>query len=581
MRNRTIPAALLGSALLLLAGCSIPLRSALEKAVQDFQSPIPMISFEDGSGIAVDTAITITYSRSVDPASLVLGGTMAAESDGGAWSQATTENDTLTLKPKTAWSQKSARTLTVDCADPEGFSAASINVTYWVLDGNVYVSGTKGNDIDPGTKAMPKKTIQKAVNTAALLYKTAEVRVAQGTYSPEDPILLLNGISLIGGWKADWSDHETNAAWPVTGSGTCAYPVSLTISSSWPAAIFVENTTRHARVFGFTVSGGAGGTGDPTAGIYANNTSDLVIEGNVIDGGGGKDMSNGVFCRTATVTIRGNLISGGASSTCAGVLCYQGSVTITGNAISGGSSISDAEGQTNGIYCIGSSPTVARNTVYGGNAMSNSSGIILNTGSNAVLYNNVIDGGSVIDGLGTTGVGVISSSPTLRNNTICAGLTGTYAEKPGEIGISLNTGSKPVIVNNIVFTPDPGAITCYRIGISATHDSTPAVFLNNFLFAASDGAFCWFESAYDPVDDVDINTVRSEAAANVADSTDAQLGTTFAGLDNSPRDLHLTGTGPAATGGCIGAEDWGFTDDLDGDTRPTSGSWSMGAYQYP
>jgi hypothetical protein len=73
------------------------------------------------------------------------------------------------------------------------------------IDGNITGAifvATFGNDGNPGTTALPKKTIQDAINTATLSGK--DVYVAEGTYA--GPTLqLANGVSVFGGFKADWS----------------------------------------------------------------------------------------------------------------------------------------------------------------------------------------------------------------------------------------------------------------------------------------------------------------------------------------------------------------------------------------
>ncbi|MCH8844994.1 MAG: Ig-like domain-containing protein [SAR324 cluster bacterium] len=77
-----------------------------------------------GDPIASFTAIVIEFDEEMDPASLVLGGTLADESDGGVFALAGSNSDTVTVSPATAWSAGDDRTLTIDATDAPGNPAA-------------------------------------------------------------------------------------------------------------------------------------------------------------------------------------------------------------------------------------------------------------------------------------------------------------------------------------------------------------------------------------------------------------------------------------------------------------------------
>jgi len=76
-------------------------------------------------------SITITFSDSMDTATLLLTGTMAGESDGGVWSTTTTADDTLTVTPNSSWSEAD-HTLIIDADDVDGDTLATLTLNYTV-----------------------------------------------------------------------------------------------------------------------------------------------------------------------------------------------------------------------------------------------------------------------------------------------------------------------------------------------------------------------------------------------------------------------------------------------------------------
>ncbi len=558
-------------ALLFAAGsCSNPMRQTLELVVKDYSTPKAALSFAGGSGISKTTEIVIEFTETIDAASLKVGGSMGPESDGGEWSKKENTNDTLTIRPKSQWSLGSGKTLTVECADLEGYPILKIEATFGVLDGIVYVR-TNGSDSNPGTDDLPNQTIQKAIDTAAAVYESAEVHVAAGTYQPSAVIDLKDGISLYGGFSpVDWNLRESNPDWALTGIGTSEYPTMIQTSSSI-AAVRIANTSRPVTVDGFSVSGGVGGSN--TTGIYCRNSTGVVLQSNAIDGGGG-DFSVGVTIDSSPATLQYNAISGGMNGISVAVVCNGSNPVISRNKIHGGTS--GTGGQTVAIYDIGSSATIAANTIYGGDAWSSSHGISMESGSTAVIYNNIIDGGTSAAGPGTTGVLVDGSSPILRNNTICGGLVTTGGATNGEEGITNLNGAHATIENNIIFALGSG--TQLRYGITAMANSAPASLKNNYVFDCASGLFAWVGDPYTSV--LDLNTL-SGASGNAWDTSGTLLGTMFVEPSGTGWDWHLQATAPVEArqvglnGSVLG---WGFTDDLAGTTRTEP--WSMGAYEY-
>ncbi|MFC1589614.1 MopE-related protein [Pseudomonadota bacterium] len=83
----------------------------------------------NNSAIAVNEFIVITFNETVDTATLSLQGVLAAESDGGVWSDTTYPNDTLTISPASLWTE-GAVDLTLDIVDLVGNSLATLDLTY-------------------------------------------------------------------------------------------------------------------------------------------------------------------------------------------------------------------------------------------------------------------------------------------------------------------------------------------------------------------------------------------------------------------------------------------------------------------
>ncbi len=97
----------------------------------DATLPTASAAPSNGSTIGINGQIVITFSESMDTSSLVLGGSMAAEDNGGVWSTTNFTNDTLTISPATSWTAGSG-TLTVDANDLASNSLVTLNLSYTV-----------------------------------------------------------------------------------------------------------------------------------------------------------------------------------------------------------------------------------------------------------------------------------------------------------------------------------------------------------------------------------------------------------------------------------------------------------------
>jgi hypothetical protein len=565
MRHPAIVTVILGSLLLAVCGCTLPLRSTLEKVVEDYQSPKPACNFKDGSGIAATTVLVYTFTKTIDTATFVLGGSMAAESDGGTWSRTVSADDTLTVKPKTQWSMGSNKTLTVDCADAEGFTAKESDFTYGVLDGNVYVHGGTGSDVNPGTSDLPKKSIQPAVDTAAAAYAAAEVRVAAGDYpihNDTEFIVMEEGISLMGGYSAtDWTSPRDPAA----------HATAIT----------------DGRATGSNIAIAAGEVTDVT-----------VIDGFTITAGNG-DASVAVYCVSGSPTIRNNTIVLGGAASPYGIIAEQNSAPLIANNVI--TCVSSA-GMAKGIACDTSAPRIRNNHIYNtisagfaciynsaaspeitGNTLQVGSitdlgyGIMNVSGSDPLIRNNTIDGGlgATAAASACTAIFNLGSSPTIQNNTILAGTW--FSSSFGlAIGICNYQGANPVIENNIIFSGGPSASAKDNHGIhEKTTDAVPVKCNNNYFYVDGDALY------YSAGTTVTYSTEATMQAYLVSKDCPSTLN--VRGTDN-PEDVleadwSVGGTTPASIkeGGLNLSAD--FSRDKAGNLRPATGPWSIGAYQ--
>lgn len=80
---------------------------------------------------------------------------------------------------------------------------------------NVLYVRDDGENGDPGTVEAPMRTIQWAIEQAVIQGGIDTIRVAQGNYgvdyANDDHIVMVDGVSLYGGYRSDWGDRDPNA----------------------------------------------------------------------------------------------------------------------------------------------------------------------------------------------------------------------------------------------------------------------------------------------------------------------------------------------------------------------------------
>ncbi len=458
-------------------------------------------------------------------------------------------------------------------------------------EGVIYVSALSGEDANPGLPQSPKKTINAAIDFLADNDLTADVRVAEGTYTLPDgeSIVVPEGISLYGGYRdGTWvRDFES-------------YPTVVEKDPDTGAAVslrFEAGVTRDTVVDGFVLNSGPAltvivvaildasptlsnctidGTGaiDESTGIAIDN-GDPHISYNLVYGGAGSVASDGIRITGGSepIVLRNAIAAGTRSNTVAnGVQVVNSSPLIQGNYVIYASG--DGGSRTVGMRLRGGTPQVYGNTIEGGGGSDWSIGVVVSDGAAARIVSNAIHGGWSTGSTGSRGVESSSSaSLVIRNNTISAGTNDTDS-----IAIADFSGGA-IIDSNILFSQAPGG---ERRGIYLDDAaSTPAAVRNNAFFDLAsylvyqDGTGGYLASS-------DIEEMESYLQGEGATASDNVSSTNH--LVDTTDEAHLSDgwslsatAPPSLTQGGYPASAEPFTyDRLD---VPRTDPWSIGAYE--
>ncbi len=257
-----------------------------------------------------------------------------------------------------------------DCSGDD-FEAADSN--------GVFVDGVGGNDANPGTKALPVKTIAQGVLLASVTDGGPNVYIAGGTYT-EDVATTI--ASLYGGYDAsDWSrDIEGNET-ELIGSGDAG----LTVGGAVDVA-----------VDGLTLRG--------KDALAALSSGVLVI------------LSDGVRITNCRL-FGGDDNTAGGSYGAAVLFTYD--AMLVNNEISGGQNATNTAG---GIYAAVDGFDVVSNTISAGEAGGGAIGAYIYSYGDATIRDNVVDGGEATASTITwTQINMTADRSDLRGNTFTAG----------------------------------------------------------------------------------------------------------------------------------------------------------------
>jgi len=426
--------------LMLFGGCENALTGILQ-AIEDqvFGLAAPDVSPEAGTTITAHETIRIEFSESIDPSSVVFGGSMGPYATIEKWEDIPFENGTVYIKPAADnfWEASPDQSLTISCLSvPESNDKPRALVNYtvtWGVFRGVCVDPYSSNTLMDGTTQNPFDSINAGITVAEVTYQTnAEVRI-RGTNEvgkvieivPGSGIVMKAGISLSGSYDSTWSVADRNLhptkivsdndagggtennpeplfEFTDAGIGTETVIGNLEIlcgDGAWDAGIYAYEaspTIRNIKIRGYFNSSDDSGYGIylKSSGAIIENCDIFTEWGSSIDG----SISTGIrlTCDNITqssVTISGNTISGGYGTISNGIHDDSGGTnnTIINNTIDGGMGITEA----NGIYCEIGNPLIQSNTIF---AASN---------SDAGSANCIFIGGYSYE----------SSNPRVENNT--------------------------------------------------------------------------------------------------------------------------------------------------------------------
>ena len=328
-----------------------------------------------------------------------------------------------------------------------------------------YVSNT-GDDKNPGTQAMPVKTIAQGMKNAATIGGKQAVYIGEGHY-PEK-VTVVEGIDLLGGYQCNaqgctWQRDSTK--------------YDSAILNQDDEGVLVPSTVTSATTFdGIRI---AGHSGDPQA---APGSVALTIDGgtptvthNVIAGGNVTNSFRSVGIRVIApsknasgVIIDKNQISGGTSSgSSSGIFFDQRTFPASGPAVA----------------------VVTNNTIRGGNAP-NTNGIQAGSaGGKTVVQGNDITIGTSTSGNGQSWGIDFGGSLTIDANRINVdrNLVGTCAGSNWCGGIVSRSGTA-TITNNVVFGPGAAPLSAASMLTEAEVPSGSIVLNSNLLDGGGSGA---------------------------------------------------------------------------------------------
>jgi hypothetical protein len=236
----------------------------------------------------------------------------------------------------------------------------------------VYVDGTRGDDGNPGTRELPRRSIQSAVDLLEDLGIRGEVRVAEGTYQIRSPLRIEDGIAVCGGYsESDWGDRD------IEGN-----PTVLQGSGVEDVVTFAEGAGEETLLEGFTVRAASG---DKVDAVYCKNCSP-TIRYNHIDASGGSLSSIGVINSSSSPLIEANTIDAGDGTvTRWGIANKLSNARVRNNVIYSTAAAGSFEAIHNGLS---SAAVIQNNTIHIGGHINDIG--IRNVSGRCVLENNIV-----------------------------------------------------------------------------------------------------------------------------------------------------------------------------------------------
>lgn len=269
----------------------------------------------------------------------------------------------------------------------------------------LYVNGSSGNDSSPGTRAQPMRTIQAAVDAAALT--NADVYVTGASYSAST-FVLANRVSLYGGYDTDWQRDTSRFISRLIG-GTRA------VSGVGVSGLALDGL--------HIMSANATAAGQSSYALVLANASDITITRNVMTVGRGAGGGNGARGMDGTyVPVQMDGGDGGGGS-CDGPTRGVGgfgapAIGTTGANAGGAGGMGGAEGANAGQAGFSGSSATGQLTPAG---MGGAGSVVGGRGEDGA---NGADGRNGSMGAASARVGTFSDTGYLATNAGGAGTSG-------------------------------------------------------------------------------------------------------------------------------------------------------------
>ncbi len=458
-----------------------------------------------------------------------------------------------------------------------------------IVDPQVIYVSESGNDANSGTKNSPFKTLSKAVQIASAYGdKTAVIKIAEGNYS--ESVVLVNGISVFGGYTSDFS--SISGVSHIVGSGTGSVVLISNSESSVLSGVAVSGGERGIYVYkspsvilsNITVSNCSGADYGGGILIYDSDNS-RVLNSSVLNcsanyGGGIAVMGMSALFKTRGIIKNSAVLKNSAGYKGGGMYFEYASGSIEDSSIS--SNVSGNNG--GGIFSKFSDVSLLNLTVKSNSAKSgggfylgedsclkvSSSWVLTNKasfyGGGIYFYKsspelmNVVVAGNYA-GINAGGIYSLSSSPKIINCTIWGNNKDAFRNF---------TDSHPYIINCIIGgTGDGHGI--YEGTADPDKPSTPSVLSNNIFYACTNASYPNGDAYYY---DMETSTTRTDANSinNMTNSSGGNITSDPLFLG----DFHISFSSPAVDSGLDPSLWVSVSNDIDGESRPNS-SYDIGA----
>jgi hypothetical protein len=173
----------------------------------------------------------------------------------------------------------SVSTLAFELAASDGATTLRDTTRLWVLEdsASAFFVSPAGNDANPGTRAQPFATIQRAIDAADVAGASGDVYVAAGDYA--ESLVLKSRVSVYGGFDpVTWIRDTAQFRPAITGGPTAVLGIETDLVVLEGLAITAADAT---------ASGGS------SIGVLLANSTGVVVRGNWITAGAGAAGANG------------------------------------------------------------------------------------------------------------------------------------------------------------------------------------------------------------------------------------------------------------------------------------------------